>query len=526
MQGIRRDLHQVLIEDRQQQQLIAAYAERYRIGDVVGGEGQFDGAGIARQRQKVGGNDFIHQRIQLAVGQRVVHRLAVGEADGLFLLRHQPLSQIALQHADALAGQIAPGRDAVGILADVNAPQRTVDRHAGAIARLDAARQRQGGAEAGLAGLHQLIGLLGVARPQRRETQPGVLRDDVENIDGVAARLAVGTAVGEREVVLDGGIVNHAVARHPILLHRRQIGIAGIEVAGDLFAPAALQGIHQFHRRVGDGGVQRVYQARVGGGEHEGEVAQVLVAFNLIELAELQLVDDKAGAGLVGDKVVAAAVEQRIDRLQVVVVALDLRRHRLQGAAGLHVGQRADRDAGVGGIEHHRPIVAAIAQYAQVADVVRLGDLQPVQRFALRDAVQQIDLAVVQRLFQLGQIGEAVNGEADAGHLLDIAEVVGVQPIQIVVDDDVVRAGVLTDDADAQRAIALGIFLADDQHILGGIQVADQLIAHRLRRLRQAAPQDQQQQGAAHHGASSLNTATSSSRLPAPVLRWMFFCAC
>ena len=109
-----------------------------------------------------------------------------------------------------------------------------MDRHAGAVARLDAARQRQGGAEAGLAGLHQLIGLLGVARPQRCETQPGVLRDDVENVDGVAARLAVRAAVGEREVVLDGGVVNHAVARHPILLHRRQVGIAGVEVAGDL----------------------------------------------------------------------------------------------------------------------------------------------------------------------------------------------------------------------------------------------------------------------------------------------------
>ena len=179
-----------------------------------------------------------------------------------------------------------------------------------------------------------------------------------------------------------------------------------------------------------------------------------LIAFNLIELTELQLVDDKAGAGFVGDKVVAAAVQQRVDRLQIVVIALDLRRHGLQSAAGLHVGQRADRDAGVGGIDHHRPIVAAIAQYAQVADVVGLRDGQSVQRFTLRDAVQQIDLAVVQRLLQLLQIGKAVNGEANTGHLLDIAEVVGVQPVQIVVHDDVVRTGVLADDADAQHTVA------------------------------------------------------------------------
>lgn len=116
------------------------------------------------------------------------------------------------------------------------------------------------------------------------------------------------------------------------------------------------------------------------------------------------------------------------------------------------------------------------------------------QRLTLRDAIQQIDLAVVQRLLQLRQIGKAVNGEANAGYLLDIAEVIGVQPVQIVVHDDVVRAGVLTDDADAQRLVAPGVFLADDQHVLGGIEVADQLIAYRLRRLRQTAPQEQQQQ--------------------------------
>ena len=213
--------------------------------------------------------------------------------------------------------------------------------------------------------------------------------------------------------------------------------------------------------------VSSVSISRESAAANTGQVAQILVAFNLIELAELQLVDDKAGAGLVGDKVVAAAVEQRVDRLQIVVVALDLRRHGLQSAAGLHVGQRADRDAGVGGVEHHRPIVAAIAQYAQVADVIGLRDRQAVQRLTLRDAIQQIDLAVVQRLLQLRQIGKAVNGEANAGYLLDIAEVVGVQPVQIVVHDDVVRAGVLTDDADAQRSVAPGVFLADDQHVLG-----------------------------------------------------------
>ena len=80
------------------------------------------------------------------------------------------------------------------------------------------------------------------------------------------------------------------------------------------------------------------------------------------------------------------------------------------------------------------------------------------QRLTLRDAIQQIDLAVVQRLLQLRQIGKAVNGEANAGYLLDIAEVIGVQPVQIVVHDDVVRAGVLTDDADAQRLVAPGFF--------------------------------------------------------------------
>ncbi|MOA29803.1 hypothetical protein D3C78_1508410 [compost metagenome] len=116
---------------------------------------------------------------------------------------------------------------------------------------------------------------------------------------------------------------------HPAFLHLRQIGIAGIEIAGDLFTPAALDGIHQLHRGVGDGHVEGLDQRRVGGGKYERQVAEVEGTFDLIKLAELQLVDNKAGAGFIGNKVVAAAIEQGIHRLKVVVIALYVGRHRL-----------------------------------------------------------------------------------------------------------------------------------------------------------------------------------------------------
>ncbi|MNI13395.1 hypothetical protein D3C73_666220 [compost metagenome] len=59
------------------------------------------------------------------------------------------------------------------------------------------------------------------------------------------------------------------MGRHPVFFHLGQIGIAGIEIAGDLLAPASLNGVHKLHRGIGDGQVEGVDQRRVGGGEYE-----------------------------------------------------------------------------------------------------------------------------------------------------------------------------------------------------------------------------------------------------------------
>ncbi|MNI13396.1 hypothetical protein D3C73_666230 [compost metagenome] len=46
LQRFGRDLHQIFIEDSQQQRLILPHAECYRVGDVIGRERQFYRAGI------------------------------------------------------------------------------------------------------------------------------------------------------------------------------------------------------------------------------------------------------------------------------------------------------------------------------------------------------------------------------------------------------------------------------------------------------------------------------------------------
>ncbi|MNC54995.1 hypothetical protein D3C75_1045040 [compost metagenome] len=80
----------------------------------------------------------------------------------------------------------------------------------------------------------------------------------------------------------------------------------------------------------------------------------------------------------------------------------------------------------------------------------------------------------------------------NAGNLLNITKIVGVQTVQIVIHNDVIGAGIFTDDADTQRGIAPGVFLTGDQHIERDIQVADQPITHRLRCLCDVAEAQQQ----------------------------------